>query len=126
METVKLESIYAEIEPIGLCAICVLNLNAADPTLVSSLCTGMAREYFGCRLEFPSGFSMPWNAGVEIVPGYQAITEIASFFGTDAKFSSSNRVPIMMFAYSTWKGTTLCTEHMHQEMMRPDPQRARW
>lgn len=107
---------------IGLCRLCILNLNAACSYTVGPNNTGKAKELEGNIVTFgPWNESMLWEVGA-VIPAGVGIGALFMAFGTDVDIrppapESGRRVP--GFAVTMAQGDLVCEIHNIEMLHRP-------
>lgn len=98
---------------IGLCALCILNMNAAMMPLVGHNNTGSAKEAEGTMITLPDGGRFSWHIGASIPPG-RFLADVFLMFGGSAHIRD-HRGDIAGYAVTMLDGTLLCAVH-HADM----------
>lgn len=95
---------------IGLCAYCILNLNAAYQFSIGHDNQGVAKDREGESIAFGPDDRLDWRPGLTIPPGFR-LSLIFLTFGADADIrrpGSNQRV--MPFAVTMREGTLVCSD----------------
>lgn len=99
----------------GLCAICILNLNAAATPYFGTENTGLAKELENTIITLPSGLRLEFTPGQNIPPGAPYLSDLFTMFGETIDIRQpGTHQRIYPFAVTMNKGYLVCDEHNGQ------------
>lgn len=106
---------------IGLCAYCILNLNAANTPRVGQKNRGLAKDMEGEIIALSGGRGFKWEPGAFIPAGGNYLSDLVLTLG-DGIDIEDYRGSLHPYAVTMNGGTLVCEEHngetFHQNQVR--------